>query len=69
MAKETDFDADSDPMDDAVSVPLELVVYKTAVVLTGPGTVGLVMTADAAEKSAELLLEAAKRARAAGLRR
>jgi hypothetical protein len=66
MVKETEFDPDYDPMDDAVSIPLEIVVYKTAVVLTGPGTVGLVMTADAAERSAKLLMEAAKRARAAG---
>jgi hypothetical protein len=57
---------DDNPMEDAVDLPLEMVVYRATVVLVGPGSVGLVMTADAAERSAALLLEAAKRARNAG---
>jgi hypothetical protein len=65
-ADDLDTEPDDNPMDDVVDLPLEIVVYRTAVVLVGPGTVSLVMTIDAAERSAALLLEAAKRARNAG---
>jgi hypothetical protein len=62
---EDDFDDESDP-DDLYERPLEVVVFKNAVVLTGPGVISLAMTADAAERSAALLLEAARRARRLG---
>jgi hypothetical protein len=51
--------------DDLVEAPLEVTTYKNAVVVTGPGNVGVAMTADAAERSAERLLDAAKLARIA----
>jgi hypothetical protein len=49
--------------DDLCDHPLVVVVHKRAVILNGPGNVALAMTADAAERSAELLAKAALRAR------
>jgi hypothetical protein len=62
---EDDFD-DGDEPDDLYEFPLEVVTYKNAVVLVGPGVISLAMTIDAARKTAALLLEAAKAAEAAG---
>lgn len=52
------------PPDDLYDEPLEVQAYAGAVVLTGPPGVALAMTVDAARRSAELLGEAARSARA-----
>ena len=52
-------------LDDLCDTPLVVAVYEYAVVLTGPDGVALAMTAEAAERSAEILTAAARQARAA----
>ena len=54
---------EADPPDDLYDKPLEIQTYAGAVVLTGPPGVALAMTVDAAERSAEMMQEAARRAR------
>jgi hypothetical protein len=49
--------------DDLCDTPLVVVSYRGAVILAGPANVALAMTVDAAEKSGEMLLNAARRAR------
>jgi hypothetical protein len=49
--------------DDLCDLPLVVAAAKGGVILLGPGGVALAMTADAAERSAELLAKAAQRAR------
>jgi len=51
------------PPDDLCDQPLVVETIKGAVILTGPGAVALAMTVDAAERSADLLARAARRAR------
>ena len=63
MAEDVDDDED---LSDLCPQPMEIVTYKHAVVLVGPGPNSLAMTADAAERSGRRLLKAAKQARAAG---
>jgi hypothetical protein len=48
---------------DLCDEPLVIVVHRGAVILNGPGNVALAMTVDAAEKSGEMLVTAAQRAR------
>ena len=48
---------------DLCDQPLVVQIHRGAVVLLGPGAVALAMTADAAEKSGELLRQAAQAAR------
>jgi hypothetical protein len=48
--------------DDLCNQPLVIAVHRGAVILNGPGNVALAMTVNAAEKSAELLLRAARMA-------
>ena len=55
----------SEPLDDLCDRPLEVAVYEHAVVLTGPDGVALALTANAAERSAQALMAAAKLAKAA----
>jgi len=62
---EDDIDGDGEP-DGLYERPLDIITYKTAVVITGPGVMNLAMTAEAAEQTAALLLEAAKRAQKTG---
>jgi hypothetical protein len=52
-----------DPPDDLHDEPLEMRTFSGAVVLTGPPGVALAMTVDAAERSAEMLEDAARVAR------
>jgi hypothetical protein len=61
---EDKFDDGDDP-DDLYELPLGVVTYKNAVVLTGPGVISLAMTAEAATETAILLLKAAEIAEAA----
>jgi hypothetical protein len=49
--------------DDLCDDPLVVAVYQGAVILSGPGNVALAMTVDAAEKSGEMLVKAAQKAR------
>jgi hypothetical protein len=51
------------PPGDLCDRPLNVEVYRGAVVILGPGAVALAMTVDAAERSAELLAKAAQHAR------
>jgi hypothetical protein len=53
--------ATHDP-DDLFDQPLEVRVFQTAVVLTGPNGIALAMTVEAARRSAERLREAAETA-------
>ena len=54
---------EDDPPDDLYDKPLEIQAFAGAVVLTGPPGVALAMTVDAAERSAEMLAGAARKAR------
>jgi hypothetical protein len=54
-----------DDLTDLYPDPMEITTYRHAVVVTGPTPNNLAMTADAAERSAALLLEAARQARSA----
>jgi hypothetical protein len=49
--------------DDLCDQPLNIVLFKGAVVLNGPGNVALAMTVDAAERSAQRLVQAVRRLR------
>jgi hypothetical protein len=49
--------------DDLYDKPIDVAVYRGAVVMFGPGGVALAMSVDAAERSAELLQAAARKAR------
>jgi hypothetical protein len=51
---EDDIDGDGEP-DGLYERPLDIITYKTAVVITGPGVMNLAMTAEAAEQTAALL--------------
>jgi hypothetical protein len=51
------------PPADLYDKPLDIGVYRRAVILLGPGGVALAMTAAAAERSAEILQAAARKAR------
>jgi hypothetical protein len=55
---------DDHPLDDLYDQPLDMSVFRGAVVLMGPNGVHLAMTPDAAERSADLLRQAAEQARA-----
>lgn len=49
--------------EDLCDKPLGVVVHRGAVILIGPGNVALAMTVAAAEKSGEMLVKAAQKAR------
>jgi hypothetical protein len=55
---------DDEPLDDLVDEPLAVSVFGAAVILLGPDGVHLAMTPSAAERSADLLRDAAAQARA-----
>jgi hypothetical protein len=61
---EDDVEDDGDP-DDLYEHPLEVITYKNAVVLVGPGVISLAMTTESARQTAALLLKAAEVAEAA----
>jgi hypothetical protein len=54
---------DSNDSDDLYDAPLDIITFENAVILTGPLGVRLAMTADAAARSAVLLLQAVERVR------